>query len=98
MAGGGRLLVVGFASGSIGSIKANLPLVKGYSVVGVRSGAELFLHPEQMLECHSALVQSTVVPQCEVFPASEAKIAFRKLAEKRAIGKLVLDFESKSKL
>jgi NADPH2:quinone reductase len=32
---GGRLLVVGFASGSIGTLGANLPLLKGASMVGV---------------------------------------------------------------
>lgn len=32
---GGRLLVVGFASGQIGSVKANLSIVKGASLVGV---------------------------------------------------------------
>ncbi len=41
MAAEGRLLVVGFASGTIATLKTNLPLLKGYSVVGVRSGAEM---------------------------------------------------------
>ena len=35
---GGRLLVVGFTSGRIPSIPANIPLIKGFSVVGVRAG------------------------------------------------------------
>ena len=38
IAWGGRLLVVGFASGRIPNIPANLPLIKGFSVVGVRAG------------------------------------------------------------
>ena len=38
MAWGGRLLVVGFASGTIPKFPVNLSLVKGYSVVGVYSG------------------------------------------------------------
>jgi NADPH:quinone reductase-like Zn-dependent oxidoreductase len=41
IAGGGRLLVVGFASGKIPSVPANMILVKGFSVVGVRSGQEV---------------------------------------------------------
>lgn len=41
MTSGGRLLVIGFAGGEIPAIKTNLPLVKGYSVVGVRSGTEV---------------------------------------------------------
>ena len=32
---GGRHLVVGFASGSIGSLKGNLTIVKGASLIGV---------------------------------------------------------------
>lgn len=35
---GGRLLVVGFASGRIPNLPVNLPLIKGFSVVGVRAG------------------------------------------------------------
>ena len=46
MAWGGRLLVIGFASGTIPKFPVNLALVKGFSVVGVllgrlhREGAE----------------------------------------------------------
>ena len=56
----GRLLVVGFASGmceyvilnwflegKIPSVPANIPLIKGFSVVGVRSGESMRLHPEK---------------------------------------------------
>ena len=35
---GGRLLVVGFTSGRIATVATNLPLIKGYSVIGVRAG------------------------------------------------------------
>ncbi len=35
---GGRLLVVGFASGRIPNISVNMPLIKGFSVIGVRAG------------------------------------------------------------
>ena len=34
----GRLLVVGFTSGRIPEVKVNMPLIKGFSVVGVRAG------------------------------------------------------------
>lgn len=34
----GRLLVIGFAGGRIASINTNIPLIKGFSVVGVRAG------------------------------------------------------------
>lgn len=35
---GGRLLVIGFTSGRIATVAANIPLIKGFSVVGVRAG------------------------------------------------------------
>jgi NADPH2:quinone reductase len=35
---GGRLLVVGFAGGRIATVSTNIPLIKGFSVVGVRAG------------------------------------------------------------
>ncbi len=34
----GRLLVVGFTSGRIPTISVNMPLIKGFSVMGVRAG------------------------------------------------------------
>ncbi len=34
----GRLLIIGFTSGRIPSISVNIPLIKGFSVVGVRGG------------------------------------------------------------
>ena len=34
----GRLLVIGFTSGRIANIATNMPLIKGFSVVGVRAG------------------------------------------------------------
>ena len=34
----GRLLIIGFTSGRIPSVGVNMPLIKGFSVVGVRGG------------------------------------------------------------
>jgi NADPH2:quinone reductase len=39
--GKGRLLVVGFASGRIPTLSVNMALIKGFSLVGVRAGAQL---------------------------------------------------------
>ena len=35
---GGRLMVVGFTSGRIAEVSTNMPLIKGFSVIGVRAG------------------------------------------------------------
>ena len=89
----GRLLVIGFVAG-IPKAQMNLPLVKGFSIVGVRSGAELLMRPELMHEMEAAMQKTIVVPELDVFPASEAKAAFTKLANRQAQGKIVLDFSS----
>lgn len=93
----GRLLVIGFAGGSIGSVKSNLPLIKGYSVVGVRSGAQMTLQPELRDEAILALEQSKIRPLVDVFPAKSGGIkAFQKLSDRKAEGKIVLDFSGGS--
>ena len=43
----GRLLVVGFTSGRIPTISVNMPLIKGFSVVGVRAGEYGRKFPDQ---------------------------------------------------
>ena len=43
----GRLLIIGFTSGRIPSIAVNMPLIKGFSVVGVRGGEFGRRNPEK---------------------------------------------------
>ncbi len=45
-----------------------------------------------MTETIEAMHRSRIRPRVELFAAADAKKAFRKLAEKKAIGKLVIDF------
>jgi len=101
----GRFLVIGFASGTIPSIPANIPLIKGFSVVGVRSGAEMLLNPKMTQEMIVALLgladQGKLKPliYCEV-PLSKAQDAFFAIANRNVIGKAVvlLDTENQPKL
>ena len=51
----GRLLVVGFTSGRIPEVKANMPLIKGFSVVGVRAGEYGRRFPERGKENMEAI-------------------------------------------
>lgn len=55
----GRLLIIGFASGEIPKIAANMPLIKGFSVVGVRAGASIRLHPHLGKDLNDALQKLT---------------------------------------
>ena len=51
----GRLLVVGFTSGRIPTISANMPLIKGFSVMGVRAGEYGRQFPERGRENSAAI-------------------------------------------
>jgi len=96
----GRLLVVGFASGKIPSIGANLPLIKGFSVVGVRSGESLRRHPELAMEIVQKLQEweetgklLQLRPHIEkVYDVKHVKEAFRVVAERRVLGKSVVQW------
>ncbi|MCI0665460.1 MAG: NADPH:quinone oxidoreductase family protein, partial [Acidobacteria bacterium] len=53
----GRLLIIGFAGGTIPSIAANRILLKQISVIGVFWGGYLELHPEYMHDAQAALFE-----------------------------------------
>jgi NADPH:quinone reductase len=91
----GRILIVGFASGSIQSIPANLPLLKGSALLGVFWGEftkrEPELHRQNTAELLAALQQGKLEPHIgAVFPLERAADALQMLAERRATGKVVV--------
>jgi NADPH2:quinone reductase len=91
----GRLLVVGFTSGRIPSIGVNMPLIKGFSVVGVRAGEYGRVFPErgrENLAAVDALAGSGAIsPHVDsVFPLEQAVGAMQRLLERQVIGKVVL--------
>ena len=95
VAWGGRILIVGFASGSIQTIPANLPLLKGSSIVGVFWGRFTELEPEahkkNTQELLAALSDGRLRPHIGgVFPLARAADALRLLADRRATGKIVV--------
>lgn len=95
MAWGGRLLVIGFASGTIPEFPVNLALVKGYSVVGVFWGAFTQAEPvafgENMKELLTWYVQGKVkVIVDEALPLSQACQALNKVMERKVKGKMIL--------
>ena len=95
IAWGGRLLVVGFASGRIPEIKTNRILLKGFSVVGVRAlehTARLVhegdAYRKQML---SWMAQGHLRPHVtQVFPFEQFRQALGCLETRKAIGRIVL--------
>jgi NADPH:quinone reductase len=92
----GRLLVVGFTSGRIPSISANMPLIKGFSVVGVRAGEYGRKFPDKGRENIQALdrllAEKKIRPHIGArFPLSRAVDAMRTLKDRTIIGKAVID-------
>jgi len=92
----GRLLVVGFASGRIPSIAANIPLIKGFSVVGVRAGEYGRRDPakgrENIDAIDSLLTEGKLHPYIGArFGLDQAADAMRMLADRKAIGKVIIE-------
>jgi NADPH2:quinone reductase len=90
-----RLLVVGFASGTIQQIPANLVLVKNVSVIGVVWGAQIARDPAmitaRLRELLELFGQGRLRPRVgATFPMSEAQIAMRELQTRQHAGKIVL--------
>jgi NADPH2:quinone reductase len=93
----GRLLVIGFTSGRIPSVSVNMPLIKGFSVVGVRAGEYGRQFPERGRENIAAiekLAHEGVVRPHVGFsvPLANAVEAFRALYDRRVVGKAVVTF------
>jgi NADPH:quinone reductase len=93
---GGRLLVVGFAGGSIPEVKVNRLLLGNTEVIGAGWGGYVMGRPEVNLEIGAAvnrlIEQGNVAPIVgERFPLQRAADALRFLDERRATGKVVLD-------
>lgn len=91
----GRLLVVGFASGTIPQMAANLVLLKGAAVLGVFWGAFAQRQPEdnaanfqQLFAWHAEGKLKPLVSR--TYPLAEAGAAIEALGQRRAVGKLVI--------
>ena len=95
MARSGRLLVIGFASGTIPKLAVNLALVKEFSVVGVFWGAFTRGEPEEykknMIELFEWYQKDLLKPLIEEnYPLSEAAKVLEKILARGAKGKIIL--------
>ncbi len=99
----GRLLVIGFASGDIPQVPANIALVKNIAVVGVYWGyymgwaklAPSLRARRRVDECFAALFKmykdGKIQPQVHgTFPMEQFADALAIVEERRAVGKVVL--------
>jgi NADPH2:quinone reductase len=91
----GRVLVVGFASGDIPQVAANMILVKNFSVTGVVFGEHSWRFPADtrrrlagLLEAYSAgRLKPTAV---KTYALADAPLALAEMANRRVVGKMVL--------
>jgi NADPH2:quinone reductase len=93
----GRYLVVGFASGAIPEFPANLLLLKERRVLGVYWGDWAAKDPgtaaSNMQELAGLVAEGALnVRVSEVYPIEQFEEAFSSLAQRRALGKVVLTF------
>jgi NADPH:quinone reductase len=91
----GRLLVVGFTSGRIPTISVNMPLIKGFSVMGVRAGEYGRQFPERGRENSAAIWklanEGKLKPRVHrEYALVDWRAAFDSLANRTVIGKAVI--------
>ena len=93
---GGKLLVIGFVSGRIPEIAVNIPLIKGFSVVGVRAGEYARRFPERGEQVARAI--DTLASEGRIAPHVDCKLplaswreAFERMERGDIVGKLVLE-------
>ena len=91
---GGKLLVVGFTSGRIADISTNIPLIKGFSVVGVRAGEFARRFPERGRAAHDAVFAMFAAGQLNpvidrVLPLVRWHEGFTAMAQRELVGKVV---------
>lgn len=92
---GGRILVVGFASGEIAHIPTNLPLIKGCAIIGVRAGEYGRHFPEHqradVAMIDDLLAKGALRPHISAaYPLRRWRDAFDAMRARRAVGKIIL--------
>lgn len=91
----GRLLVIGFTSGRIASVSTNMPLIKGFSVVGVRAGEYGRQFPdrgrENVEQIWAWAREGKTRPYVHSsLPLDQALDGFRQLQNRQVVGKLIV--------
>ncbi|XP_071084191.1 quinone oxidoreductase-like protein 2 homolog isoform X1 [Haliotis cracherodii] len=91
----GRLVTVGYASGKIPSIPANLLLLKSCSVHGVFWGNTSVTNPpvffKSIQDTMTALQQGKIKPYCgQTFPLNQVNEAFDLVKSRKSTGKVVI--------
>jgi NADPH2:quinone reductase len=91
---GGKLMVVGFTSGRIADISTNIPLIKGFSIVGLRAGEYARRFPGRGRAIQSAITtlaeEVRITPAIDrILPLSQWREGFDAMASRALVGKVV---------
>lgn len=91
---GGKLLVVGFTSGRIAEVSTNIPLIKGFSIVGLRAGEYARRFPERGRAISRAInrlaEEGAITPAIDrTLPLSRWREGFEAMARRELVGKVV---------
>lgn len=91
----GRMLVVGFASGTIPALPANLTLLKGASLIGVFWGSFAQRQPQDnaanFQQLFTWFAEGKIKPLVsQTYPLEKAADAINHLGQRKAVGKVVV--------
>lgn len=95
----GRMLVIGFASGEIPALPANLPLLKGAALIGVFWGAFAQRQPQDNVANFQQLFawygEGKLKPLVsQTFPLARGGEAIDALGQRKAVGKVVVQVKA----
>ncbi|BDI61383.1 NADPH:quinone oxidoreductase family protein [Qipengyuania nanhaisediminis] len=93
---GGKLVVAGFAGGRIAEIATNIPLIKGFSIIGLRAGEYARRFPERGDAINAAIAElareGRIVPTIDrALPLSRWREGFAAMESRELVGKVVFD-------
>ncbi len=92
----GKLVVVGFTSGRIAEVATNIPLIKGFSIVGLRAGEYARRFPERGRTISHAITELAASGQISpaidrVLPLSRWREGFEAMQSRELVGKVVFE-------
>ncbi len=91
---GGKLIVVGFTSGRIADVSTNIPLIKGFSIIGLRAGEYARRFPERGRAIKCAITklaeEGAITPAIDrILPLSRWREGLTAMANRELVGKVV---------
>jgi NADPH2:quinone reductase len=94
----GRILIIGFASGTVPQIPANHLMVKNVDVIGLNWPAYVELNPEVMTDSFKTLIRwyldGAIKPHVSAkYPLAQAVEALKQVVTRKSTGKVVISMD-----